>query len=185
MRTLMLTSIAAGLSWLLFGPPSAASAVGVAWPGRTVVVYDHSGWSEVAPMVEAFNAVRPKRAPRLIHRDLSGQPCRKHRRGITVCEAAILDDAAGTFSLVYEDGWAERGTIRLLVDALHGERQRIVCHELMHVLTGIGDRYAVDPETGVVTGPYPDQSCVWGILPHPGPFDVAYAKRVYGKQRRH
>jgi hypothetical protein len=161
---------------------SEARAVGVAWRGKTVTVYDYSGWPEVPEMVAAFNATMPTTAPRLRHRAMSGK-CHKHRTGITVCEASILDDAAGTFSLVYEDGWAERGVIRLLTDALHGERTRIVCHELMHVLTGIGDRYVRDPETGIVTGPYPDQSCVWGILPSPGPFDVAYAKRVYAKKR--
>jgi hypothetical protein len=159
------------------------SAVGVAWPKKTVTVHDYSGWSEVSEVVAMFNATMPKTVPQLRYRPMNGR-CHKHRKGITVCEATILDDAAGTFSLVYEDGWAERGVIRLLTDALHGERTRIVCHELMHVLTGIGDRYMRDPETGIATGPYPDQSCVWGILPGPGPFDVAYAKKVYGKKQR-
>jgi hypothetical protein len=159
------------------------SAVGVAWPKKTVTVHDYSGWPEVPAMVAAFNDAMPKAAPRLRYRAMSGR-CHKHRTGITVCEATILDDAAGTFSLVYENGWAERGVIRLLTDALHGERRRLVCHELMHVLTGISDRYVVDPETGIDGGPYPDQSCVWGILPGPGSFDVAYAKKVYGKKRR-
>jgi hypothetical protein len=44
-----------------------------------------------------------------------------------------------------------------------------VCHELMHAVTGIKDRYQRRPQT----------SCVWGSLPTPGRFDVAYARRVY------
>jgi hypothetical protein len=49
------------------------------------------------------------------------------------------------------------------------------CHEMMHALTNILDNY----------GAAPDTSCVWGSLTNPGPFDVAYLKRVYDKQRRH
>lgn len=44
-----------------------------------------------------------------------------------------------------------------------------VCHELMHAVTGIKDRYHRRPKT----------SCVWGSLPTPGRFDVTYARKVY------
>ena len=39
----------------------------------------------------------------------------------------------------------------------------------MHAVTGIKDRYHRRPQT----------SCVWGSLPTPGRFDVAYARKVY------
>ncbi len=44
-----------------------------------------------------------------------------------------------------------------------------VCHELMHAVTGIKDKYDSRLST----------SCVWGNLPTPGRFDVAYARKVY------
>ena len=49
------------------------------------------------------------------------------------------------------------------------EATNTVCHELMHAVTGIKDRYHRRPKT----------SCVWGSLSTPGRFDVAYARRVY------
>jgi hypothetical protein len=44
-----------------------------------------------------------------------------------------------------------------------------VCHELMHAVTGINDRYHRRPQ----------RSCVWGSPPTPGRFDVVYARNVY------
>jgi hypothetical protein len=44
-----------------------------------------------------------------------------------------------------------------------------VCHERMHAVTGVRDRYHRRPKT----------SCVWGSLPTPSRFDVAYERRVY------
>ena len=44
-----------------------------------------------------------------------------------------------------------------------------VCHVLMHAVTGIEDRCDRRQKT----------SCVWGSLPSPGCFDVAYARRVH------
>ena len=47
-----------------------------------------------------------------------------------------------------------------------------VCHELMHAVTGIKDRYRRRLKS----------CCVWGSLPTPGRCDVTYARRVYEPQ---
>jgi hypothetical protein len=38
----------------------------------------------------------------------------------------------------------------------------IVCHEMMHLRADVQDN----------PGAFPDQSCIWGFLDHPGPVDI-------------
>jgi hypothetical protein len=183
MRTLMLAAITAGLSWLLLGPPAVAKEP--VWQKKRVVVYDYTSaaWDGViAQTVADFNAMLPKAAPRFVYQRMDAAPCDGipwTQRGIIACSSAFVG---------YEDG-IERGGLIRGTGGSHGNRhvrvelserwsppQRpgVACHEMMHALTGIPDNYGANPD-----------SCVWGTLSSPGPFDAAYAKKVYGKQRRH
>ncbi len=70
----------------------------------------------------------------------------------------------------------------MLDDGTFADKANLACEELMHALTGIpgfrGGRHQ-----GILD-PHPDTSCVRGHLGTVGPFDVAYAHRVYTRQRR-
>ncbi len=115
---------------------------------------------------------------------------KRHHR-VTVCDmvgGSWSDPVAETVnafrtavpSLRYTAGTCPKGSIRLQIGTPPGayvadrviltsttdldpiDVRRFVCHELMHVLTGIGDNYGAEPD-----------SCVWGTLDHPGAFDIA------------
>ncbi len=130
--------------------------------------------------VDEFNAVLPATAPLLVYRPMRPGGCNTawdRKRGIVVCSVNRLDYVGQSWGR-----WG-RGQIRLADPHIHsGQADNIVCHEFMHVLTGIPDNYDALPES----------SCVWGsILTAPGPFDVqtltaASPQKAYGEtQRRH
>jgi hypothetical protein len=196
MRTLMLAAITAGLSWLLLGPPAMAreDVPGIALQARTVTVYDYSGdgWTpHVAGMVSAYNAVMARPFPWLSYRRMTPTSCRdvkQRKNSLTVCITdAVLRNAGG--GIRWSPDAPHIGTHSMFVvqgdappvewDATY--LQNVVCHEMMHALTGIQDNYWID-DAGVVhwrTGP--EDSCVWGHNTTPGSWDVAYAQRVYQK----
>jgi hypothetical protein len=152
-----------------------AVAEGPVWRGKTVVVRDATppAWKPyVEAMVAEFNAMLPKRAPRLVYRAVEEAPCGGKGRGIVVCVADHFGhpDVAGEMQRLSRT----HAEIRLLPFERFVEPRIVLCHELMHALTGIPDNAAL---------PYPDDSCVWGFLPHPGSFDVAYAQAVYRGHR--
>jgi hypothetical protein len=170
------------VSWLFLGP--AAAAREPVWQQERVVVYDYTSaqWDGViAQTVAGFNAMLPRTAPRLIYRRMDAVECVSipwTQRGIIACSSSTIS---------YEDGVARGGLIRG-TGGPHGNRhvrvelmeyvdaswrQQAACHEFMHAITGIPDNYGANPE-----------SCVWGSLTSPGPFDADYAKKMYGKKKR-
>jgi hypothetical protein len=145
------------------------------WRGKTVVVRDATppAWKPyVEAMVAEFNAILPKRAPRLVYRAIDEAPCGGKARGIVICVADHFTQTgvAGEMQRLSRT----HAEIRLLPLDRFIEPRIVLCHELMHALTGIPDNAAL---------PYPDDSCVWGFLSHPGSFDVAYVQEVYRDHR--
>jgi hypothetical protein len=100
------------------------------------------------------------------------------RRGITICIANALHDpdvVASVDPLVARDRIMQRAVIRLRADTIPGEDP--LCHELMHVLTGIDD-IPYDQEHRF---PYENDSCIWGYLGTPGAFDRQFMRWIYRK----
>lgn len=160
---------------------------GAAWRKDRVKVIDFTppAWHPVvAEMVDAFNAILPERAPRLIHVPMRERPCRgakkDARKGVVVLcprDGESSDAAYGqerhtiTDAVVSIGQWEGQNPIWL---------RNAICHELMHAVTGIPDR---DQHA------YLD-SCVWNhTATGPGDLDRDYAKRVYkkygGKEKKH
>jgi hypothetical protein len=136
---------------------------------RTITVYDHTtaGWEGfVEKSVNDFRAVMPKQGPRLLYQRGSPDVC---AADITVCTG----DTAPYWGLAR--GTRGNGNVVLtdVADAPPGLRQAIVCHEMMHALTGIRDCYGCRPD-----------SCVHGWRSTPGPFDVKKLARVFGTRAR-
>jgi hypothetical protein len=156
--------------------------------GRRVRVFDYTSpdWDGiVAAAVAGTNGILPPRAPRLEYRRMAEKPCsglkpRAHRSNVLVCSAPDLDAQAGATDPHHRwrDGRLERVGARVsLDDGLHAvlgwRRPNTVCHELMHAVLAVRDRYDSRPGT----------SCVRGDLDAPGPWDAAYARRAYRKHR--
>jgi len=143
---------------------------------RIIVIYDYTSdalTDVVSQMVAEFAAVMPRSGPKLIYRRGEG-PCfdgHQQRNVYVVCSARSVPGG--------RDGFYSHYTHR--VDLLEGmpahHEAPVVCHELMHALTGIPDNYDA----------LPDQSCVWGSLSTPGPFDIEQLALAYarpGRKRR-
>lgn len=148
------------------------------WDGRRIAVYDYTTTSRpyVEAMVAEFNAVLPRRAPRLVYHAMEPGGCGSHRRGIVVCDGPpYLGDREGATEQVFSGGEMFRARITLVTVVIPGGHgpANSVCHEFMHALSGIPDRYFSR-----------ENSCVHGLMDNPGAFDIAYLKRVYGKKRR-
>lgn len=155
------------LAVLVLAPEALAS--GIVWERKRVPVYDHTpdGWQgQVAFAVAEFNRKRSKRVPRLAYRD-AGAPCRRHRRGVTVCE--FVGDPRLLGEAVYRPrpgGVLVRVLVRLggpagTAEDDVAEGQRTVCHELFHALTGAPERKV------------PNEPC---------PYHEGFARKVYRRR---
>lgn len=138
----------------------------------------------VSRAVDDFNAVLPKNAAPLKYVRMGVVPCnqlftgtpRGEIREIQVCSGNNPTSPGGQ-----SYGWwmAVRPTKIDLSEKLMSMPENvslkpmILCHEMMHTVTGITDNY----------GAMPDTSCVWGTLDHPGPFDIEYMRSVLGKRK--
>ena len=146
---------------------------------RAIVVRDYTSdlWSGVvAQTVADFNAIMPEGGPVLRYARMDPVPCEslrpsRTRRVIAVCSGTFLTPAGQTSPDV-RDIWLSDPFRQALLDSGQGPHTGptgLVCHEMMHVLTGIQDN----------TGARLHESCVWGILRHPGPFDIATLAERY------
>jgi hypothetical protein len=130
-------------------------------------------------MVEEFNAVLPDTVPRLVYRRMPERSCEE--LSDRVFAGAIVVCSAPTAPFVGMTGILSGNTTIVDTRIILNDRRFLnsrfatntVCHELMHAVTGIRDNYDRRP----------NKSCVWGNLPTPGSFDVAYARKVYGGRR--
>ncbi len=172
----MMRALLLALLGLLLAPNALAAPL--VWAEQSVRVLDYSTsqWDGlVEGMVDEFNGMLPKSAPRLVYRRMPQRACqdlkpRPYFGAIVVCSvpAAPFVGMPG----VPHDGTTIIETRVMINDtAFFNTRDatNTVCHELMHGVTGIKDRYRRRPKS----------SWVWGSLPTPGRFDVAYGGKVY------
>jgi hypothetical protein len=158
-------------------PPNALAAPTV-WAEKSVWVLGCSTpkWDGlVEGTVDEFNGMLPESAPRLVYRCMPQRACQDRRPhpvvgAIIVCSVPAAPFAGMTG--VRHDGTTIVETRVMRNDKLYtntGDATNTVCHELMHTVTDIKDRYHRRPK----------MSCVWGSPPTPGRFDLAHARKVY------
>lgn len=148
---------------------------------ETVVVRDYTSaaWDGVvAQTVEDFNAVLPKRVRLRYERHeetaCEALPAPKPRDTfLAFCSVPFFDREREFAALPYRKGVLAFSD-RYAVDRHVAFRATYTCHELMHVLTGVGDNI----------GALPEESCVWGYLAQPGPFDVDLLRKTYKRKHR-
>jgi len=157
--------------------PDALAAPAV-WADQSVRVLDYTTpqWDGLVDgMVDEFNGMLPESAPQLVYRRMPKRACqdltpRPVFGAIIFCSVPTAP-FAGMAGVLHDDTTIVETRVMLndtmFLNARHATN--IVCHEMMHAVTGIEDRYQRRPKT----------TCVWGSLPAPGRFDVAYARRVY------
>jgi hypothetical protein len=162
---------------ILLLAPDALAAPSV-WAETSVRVLDYTTprWDGlVEGMVDEFNGMLPESAPRLVYRRMPQRVCQNLKPRPFVGAIVVRSVPTAPFvgmTGVLHDGTTMVETRVMLNDTMFLNTRHAtntVCQELMHAVTGIKDRYHRRPKT----------SCVWGSLPTPGRFDVAYARRVY------
>jgi hypothetical protein len=172
----MVRALLLALSVLLLGPNTLAAPM--VWAEKPVRVLDYSTakWDGlVEGMVDEFNGMLPESAPRLVYRRMPERACQDLKPRPAVGAIIICSVPAAPFvgiTGVLHDGTTIVETRVMLNDTMFlntRDASNTLCHELMHAVTGIKDRYRRRAKT----------SCVWGSLPTPGRFDVAYARSVY------
>jgi hypothetical protein len=175
MRGMVRASLLA-LSILLLGPNALAAPM--VWVEKSVRILDYSTpkWDGlVEGMVDEFNGMLPESAPRLVYRRMPERACQDLKPRPVIGAIIVCSVPAAPFvgiTGVLHDGTTIVETRVMLNDMMFRNTRdatNTLCHELMHAVTGIKDRYHRRPKT----------SCVWGSLSTPGRFDVAYARRVY------
>jgi hypothetical protein len=172
----MVRALMLALLVLLLAPEALAAPT--VWAEQSVRVLDYSTsqWDGlVEGMVDEFNGMLPESAPQLVYRRMPKRACQDLKSrpffgAIVVCSVATAPFVGMTG--VLHDGTTIVETRVMLNDTMFlntRDATNTVCHELMHAVTGIKDRYYRRPKT----------SCVWGSLTTPGRFDMAYARKVY------
>jgi hypothetical protein len=144
---------------------------------RVLVVRDYTSeaWAGVVEQtVDDFNAVMPKGGPKLVYERMEPiscvvHPTQRRRSVLDICSVPELPSGARAHP---------RQKVILLNDTYTGPyydrfRATTACHEVMHILTRVDDN----------VGALPDQSCVWGELAQPGPFDIDLLRKTYGRHR--
>lgn len=159
-----------------------------AWRSSTIPLWNHlpEVWeTRLHCLIDAFNQELSPQGRLLDHRRQDALLCDAiaprllARRGITLCLANRLHNDAAAASidpLVARDRVLLRAVIRIHQRIVPGEDP--LCHELMQALTAILD---IPHEQEF---PYSDDSCVWGYLNQPGPFDRRFIRWVYAKARQ-
>jgi hypothetical protein len=172
----MVRALLLALVVLLLAPDAPAAPAVWAETSLRVLDYTTPRWDGlVEGMVDEFNDMLPEAAPRLVYHRMPPHACQDLKSrpfvgAIVVCSVATAPFVGMTG--VLHDGTTIVETRVMLNDTMFRNTRgatNTVCHEMMHAVTGIKDRYHRRPKT----------SCVWGSLPTPGRFDVAYARRVY------
>jgi hypothetical protein len=172
----MMRAFLLALCVLLLGPDVLAAPT--LWAEKSVRVLDYSTdkWNGlVEGMVDEFNGMLPESAPRLVYRRMPERACQDLKPRPVIGAIIVCSVPAAPFvgiTGVLHDGTTIVETRVMLNDETFvntRDATNTVCHELMHAVTGIKDRYYRRPKT----------SCVWGSLPTPGRFDVAYARKIY------
>jgi hypothetical protein len=141
---------------------------------RVLVVRDYTSaaWGGVVEQtVEDFNAVMPQGGPQLRYQRMEPAPCmiptRQRRAVLDVCSVPVMEHGGLAYRrpqvIVLNDTGGWQGAALSM----------IVCHEFMHILAHVHDN----------TGALPDQSCIWGELSQPGPFDVDRLREMYRRKR--
>lgn len=167
------------LALLLMLPGEVMAKDGAAWHKKRVVVHDYTSAAYkpyVAEMVAAFNAMLPKRAPKLVYREQPERACntldKKRPKVITICLSGGEWDMTATDA---KHGEITRATVILIGNDTPDQIHNTICHELMHAVTDAPDDYR---------DPHLTESCVQGMTPYPGAWDKAYARKVYRKHGR-
>lgn len=144
---------------------------------RDFTIYDASSDAYspfVAQSVADWNAVLDNlpHAPHLVYERIEPAICLERNRRmnvIIVCEF--------TRPLGGEMAWRQR-EIRLNtqrgIDAGPEYQANVACHEFAHWLLQLGDDY----------DSMPGQSCLYGRLTTPGPYDIAYATSLYSEKHQ-
>lgn len=167
---------------LLFLLPGYAMAYDTTpWGAHRIIIADYTvhRWSPiVTETVDEFNDVMPGGGPSLTYEqrpstlcaDLPPNPARGE---VWVCASDSVANCGVTVPLRHKG--SIRGAAIGIPDACLEAGKGVVCHEMMHALTGIPDNY----------GALPDTSCVWGDLTSPGSWDIALLRDVYSGRHRH
>lgn len=157
------------------------------WSRDHIAVYDYTSepWQAlVAEVVSEFNATMPKLVPRLIHvpmgeLDCEALPYYGVLGRVSVCLFAGENDRNGFASPRY---LSTKKGVRITSAKVGLGRQidpnsrlHAICHELMHVTTGVPDDYSF---------PHGASSCVHGTAHGFGSWDIAFAKIVYARAER-
>lgn len=155
-----MTACVLALFWHLIGLCLGAQ-VALSEPARITVFDGTGGTWPVAEKVAEFAEVGVK----VKYHNVGELGCnhapkkKKHARVIYVCETDLPPDRVGD-----SDAFGMRRMIRLdYAWQDTSDAPGIVCHELMHAVSGIRDNYNTQPD-----------SCVWGNLDHLGSWDVQY-----------
>src|SRR5688500_3355192 len=126
------------------------------WAETSVRVLDYSTpqWDGlVEGMVDEFNGMLPESAPQLVYRRMPQRACQDLKphpfvRAIVVCSVPTAPFVGMTG--VLHDGKTIIETRVMLNDTMFLDTRHstnTVCHELMHAVTGIKDRYSRRPKS--------------------------------------
>ncbi len=133
---------------------------------RVVVIEDRTSGDWAEAITETVAEFAPYRRLRLVTGE--GGCDKGDARRVIICESDMAFAPPGAL------GYSSLGQIGVTSsDMILGPdlRENIVCHEFMHVFTGILDNYGAR-----------DDSCVWGYLPDLGEFDIELLERTAPKK---
>jgi hypothetical protein len=141
-------------------------------------VYDRlpDEWQpEVLETIADFNANMPPKGPLLKYVKLTSTICGKTNTSISICGGDGNDPDIGDYWGLAIWGGSDKMTILVNVQDENRpdepyERETVLCHEMMHLVTHVNDNHNA----------LPNESCVWGSLTDLGSWDIQKLWDVWG-----
>lgn len=168
MRSLLLIALALSL---LPSVVRAAEIDGmIAWPWKARAVVEVRGPAQVAPMVALFNDAIPEEGPQLVFKETEVKACTFGEPDKGIIQICWLPDDSYAYGMAFfriKDGFMTGGAVGIQRGGV--DDPTLYCHEMMHAITGLGDRYGSQHGT----------SCLYGEDVAPGVWDRQFLAKLY------
>lgn len=171
---LLITALALSLCAPLQGYAATVDGM-IAWPWKPRAVVEVRGPIEAAPMVDLFNEAIPEYGPTLVFVEAPVKDCtfrEPPKGGIDIC---WLPDEHFAYGQAFFNINSRGSMIGAAVGIQRGgvDDPTLYCHEMMHALTGLGDR----------SGTQPGKSCLYGHGDAPGVWDRGFFAKLYASDK--
>lgn len=146
----------------------------IAWPWKPRAVVEVHGPQQASSMVDLLNDAIPENGPTLVFVEDEVRNCDSgipEKGKITICWLPDDSFAYGMAFFSVKKSFMVGGNVGIQHSGV--DDPTLYCHELMHAITGLSDRF----------GTQPGKSCLYDTGMGPGSWDRDFLAKLYASDR--